>query len=308
MFLSIVSPIYKGELMLNELVERIKKSVTSITNDYEIILVNDCSPDASWDKIKTICYANPNVKGINLSRNFGQHYAITAGLSVSSGEWVVVIDCDLQDRPEEIPALYKKCLEGFEVVLAQRIDRQDGFFKKLSSTLFYQVFAYLTDSSHDKTVANFGIYKRNVINAVLSMGDAVRSFPNEVNWVGFKQAKIPVVHAARAEGKSSYNLRRLISFAVDNMLSFSNKPLRLMVEFGFYITLLAFFIAIYYFFSYINGSIEVSGFTTLVISLWLIGGILIMLLGMIGIYLGKTFDQVKGRPSFIIKDKLNFNE
>ena len=140
------------------------------------------------------------------------------------------------------------------------------------------------------------------------MGDAVRSFPNEVSWVGFKQTKIPVIHAVRAEGKSSYNLRRLISFAVDNMLSFSNKPLRLMVEFGFYITLFAFLIALYYLFKYLTGNIVVTGFATVVISLWLIGGIMMMLLGMVGIYIGKTFDQVKGRPSFIIKDKLNFNE
>ncbi len=308
MLLSIVSPIYKGEFMLDELVNRIEKSMGKITSDYEIILVNDHSPDRSWDRITAICRANKKVKGINLSRNFGQHYAITAGLSVSSGEWIVVLDCDLQDQPEEIPALYNKAIEGFDVVLAQRINRQDTFFKRLSSTLFHRVFAYLTDSFQDKTVANFGIYRRNVINAVLSMGDAVRSFPNEVSWVGFKQTKIPVIHAVRAEGKSSYNLRRLISFAVDNMLSFSNKPLRLMVEFGFYITLFAFLIALYYLFKYLTGNIVVTGFATVVISLWLIGGIMMMLLGMVGIYIGKTFDQVKGRPSFIIKDKLNFNE
>lgn len=308
MLLSIVSPIYKGEFMLDELVNRIEKSMGKITSNYEIILVNDHSPDRSWDRITAICHANKKVKGINLSRNFGQHYAITAGLSVSSGGWIVVLDCDLQDQPEEIPALYNKAIEGFDVVLAQRINRQDTFFKRLSSTLFHRVFAYLTDSFQDKTVANFGIYRRNVINAVLSMGDAVRSFPNEVSWVGFKQTKIPVIHAVRAEGKSSYNLRRLISFAVDNMLSFSNKPLRLMVEFGFYITLFAFLIALYYLFKYLTGNIVVTGFATVVISLWLIGGIMMMLLGMVGIYIGKTFDQVKGRPSFIIKDKLNFNE
>lgn len=125
MELSIVSPIYKGEKMLNELVRRIKESVKPITDDYEIILVNDQSPDEYWNVIKGICSNDKQVKGVNLSRNFGQHYAITAGLSKSSGEWVVVMDCDLQDRPEEIPQLYHKAMEGYDSMFAQRVERQE---------------------------------------------------------------------------------------------------------------------------------------------------------------------------------------
>lgn len=306
MKLSVISPIYKGEKMLDELVSRIEASVETFTKDYEIILVNDCSPDDSWNKIKEICAKDKKVKGVNLSRNFGQHYAITAGLTESTGEWVVVMDCDLQDRPEEIPNLYQKAQEGYDTVLAQRIERKDGYFKRLSSILFNTTFAFLTDQDQDKTVGNFGIYHRQVINAVLSMGDSVRWFPLMVKWVGFNIAYLPVEHAERAEGKSSYSFRRLFSVASDNMIAFSNKPLRLMLQFGFFVVVISVLVALFYLGRYISGGIAVDGFTTMVLSMWILGGIIIMMIGMTGIYIGKTFDKTKGRPIYIIRDKLNF--
>lgn len=306
MKLSVISPIYKGEKMLDELVSRIEASVETFTKDYEIILVNDCSPDDSWNRIKEICAKDKKVKGINLSRNFGQHYAITAGLTESTGEWIVVMDCDLQDRPEEIPNLYQKAQEGYDTVLAQRIERKDGYFKRLSSILFNATFAFLTDQDQDKTVGNFGIYHRQVINAVLSMGDSVRWFPLMVKWVGFNIAYLPVEHAERAEGKSSYSFRRLFSVASDNMIAFSNKPLRLMLQFGFFVVVISVLVALFYLGRYISGGIAVDGFTTMVLSMWILGGIIIMMIGMTGIYIGKTFDKTKGRPIYIIRDKLNF--
>ena len=306
MHISIVSPVYQGEKMLDELVSRIYNAIRIIHEDYEIILVNDCSPDDSWEKIKEICDSNKKVKGINLSRNFGQHYAITAGLTESSGEWVVVMDCDLQDRPEEIPNLYNKAMEGYDSVFAQRIERRDSFTKRMSSALFNTVFAFLTDQEQDKTVGNFGIFSRQVIEGVLSMGDAVRWFPIMVKWVGFKIGYLPVMHAERSEGTSSYSLRRLLSVATDNMIAFSNKPLRLMLQFGFCVVVLSVLIALFYFVRYLTGGIAVDGFTTMVISMWLLGGIIIMLIGMTGIYIGKIYDKAKGRPLFIIRDKVNF--
>lgn len=307
MELSVISPVYKGEKMLDELVSRIEASVETFTDSYEIILVNDCSPDNSWAKIKDICSKDKKVKGINLSRNFGQHYAITAGLTESIGEWVVVMDCDLQDRPEEIPSLYRKAQEGYDTIFAQRIERKDGFMKRLSSTLFNATFAFLTDQEQDKTVGNYGIYHRLVINAVLSMGDSVRWFPIMVKWVGFKIGYMAVEHAERAEGKSSYSLRRLLSVASDNMIAFSNKPLRLMLQFGFVVVVISVLVALFYLIRYLSGGIAVDGFTTMVISMWILGGIIIMLIGMTGIYIGKTFDKTKDRPLFIIRDKLNLD-
>ena len=308
MELSIVSPIYRGEKMLDELVRRIIDSVKDITDDYEIVLVNDCSPDNSWEKIVQLCNENKKVKGVNLSRNFGQHYAITAGLSKTSGNWVVVMDCDLQDRPEEIPNLYAKTREGFDSVFAQRVERQDTFMKRLSSAAFYFVFSFLTDSKQDKSVANFGIYNRKVVNAILSMGDSIRYFPIMAQWVGFRKGYLPVQHAERQVGSSSYSFFKLMRLASDNMIGFSDKPLRLMLTFGFYVVIGSLLVALYYFVKWCLGLIVVDGFTTMVISLWLIAGILTMMLGITGLYIGKIFDRVKGRPVFIIGETVNFSE
>lgn len=166
MKISVVSPIYKGENTVRELVKRITDSLKEVSNDYEIILVDDFGPDKSWDIIEEISNSNPNVKGVKLSRNFGQHYAITAGLDHTNGDWIVVLDCDLQDRPEEIPRLYQKVQEGYHIVKASRKQRIDSFSKKMQSKIFYLILSYLTGTKHDSSVANFGIYKREVIDAI----------------------------------------------------------------------------------------------------------------------------------------------
>ena len=303
--ISVVSPVYRGERMVTELVRRNVEALRTITEEYEIILVNDASPDESWREIVKECQKNPKVKGLNLSRNFGQHYAITAGLSYATGEWVVVMDCDLQDRPEEIPNLFAKAQEGYDSVLAQRVQRSHGWFKKLGSRLFYRVFSYLTETKQDASVANFGIYNRKVIDAVLSMGDAMRYFPTQIQWVGFKKAYLPIQHDERAEGKSTYNLSRLFRLAFDTIISFSDKPMRLMVKLGMFVTLASFIVGIVFVVRYCMGLIEVMGFASLIISLWLLAGIIISLIGVVGIYLGKLFEKAKDRPTFIVNEKLN---
>lgn len=305
--ISVISPEYKGEKMVHELIERIVASVTTITDDYEVILVNDASPDNTWQAIQTECKKNTRVKGLNLSRNFGQHYAITAGLTYATGDYIIVMDCDLQDRPEEIPNLYRKAQEGYDSVLAQRIQRSHGWFKRLGSKCFYKLFSYLTETQQDSSVANFGIYNRKVIDAVLSMGDAMRYFPTQIQWVGFKKAYLPIQHDERAEGKSTYNLNRLFKLAFDTIISFSDKPMRLMVQIGLLVTIVAFVVGIIFIVRYCMGRIEVMGFASLIISLWLLGGIIISLIGVVGIYLGKLFEKAKQRPTFIVNDKCNID-
>ena len=171
---SIVSPVYKGEKMVHELVKRISETVNKITEDFEIILVNDYSPDKSWEAIEDACKKDSRVKGINLSRNFGQHYAITAGLSYAKGEWVVVMDCDLQDRPEEISNLYQKAMEGYDIVYAQRKIRQDKFLKRMSSKIFHNVYDYFSGLKTDESIANFGIYSSKVIKEFNKMKERSR--------------------------------------------------------------------------------------------------------------------------------------
>ena len=304
-YISIVSPVYKGEKMVAELVRRNVESVSSITDDYEIIWVNDASPDNSWDEIVKQCAANPKVKGINLSRNFGQHYAITAGLHYATGDWVVVMDCDLQDRPEEIPSLYKKAMEGFDIVYARRVVRKDGFFKKQSSKWFYKVFKWLSGLETDSTIANFGIYKQCVIGEYNKMPEKARSFPSLVKYLGFKDTAIEVVHAERAEGKSSYNFHKLLKLGFDIIISNSNKPLRLAVGLGFGMSAVSFLLALYNLVAKWFGVIRVPGYTTTVFSIWFVGGLLLFVMGIVGLYMGKIFDQVKGRQLFVVRDKVN---
>ena len=303
--LSIVSPVYRAEKMVHMLVERIVKSVTTITEDFEIILVNDASPDASWSVIEHECVQDKRVKGINLSRNFGQHYAITAGLHYAKGEWVVVMDCDLQDRPEEIPALYQKALEGYDIVYARRVDRQDKGLKKLSSTIFHETFDWLSGSTTDKTIANFGIYKQCVIAEYNRMPERARSFPSLVKYLGFTQTTVDVQHAERAEGKSSYDLYKLLKLSFDIIISNSNKPLRMAVGLGFCMSALSFLLALYNVIARLIGFISFPGYTTTVFSIWFVGGLMLFVMGILGLYVGKIFDQVKGRPLFVVKDKLN---
>lgn len=306
MQLSIVSPVYHGEKMVEQLVERISKSVSTITPDYEIILVNDASPDNSWLKIKELCANNNRVKGINLSRNFGQHYAISAGLSVCSGEWIVVMDCDLQDRPEEIPHLYNKAQEGFDIVYARRVVRHDGFFKRISSKIFHSVFDWLSGIKTDSSISNFGVYNKIVIDEYNKMGEVARSFDSLIKYLGFNTAAVDVKHDSRGEGKSSYTLKKLLSLSFDVMISNTNKPLKMAIGFGFFMSFISFCLAVFNVIAKYVGNIGVEGYTTTVFSIWFVGGILLMMLGILGLYVGKIFDQVKQRPIFVIRDKINF--
>ena len=306
--ISIVSPVYKGENLVAELVRRNVESVSSITDDYEIILVNDASPDNSWDEIIKQCSCNPKIKGINLSRNFGQHYAISAGLHYASGEWVVVMDCDLQDQPEEIPNLYRKAQEGYDIVYARRAKRKDKFLKRMSSALFHSIYNWLSGLHTDKTIANFGLYKKSVIEEFNKMPERARSFPSLVRCLGFRSTAIDVVHAERAEGKSSYNLAKSFKLSLDVIVSNSNKPLHIAVGLGFGMAGLSFILAIYNLIAKWTGIIRVPGFTTTIFSIWFVGGLLLFVMGVLGLYIGKIFDQVKGRQLFIVRDMINLNK
>ena len=276
-----------------------------LTLDYEIILVEDGSSDQSWAVIEKICENDKKVIGLKLSRNFGQHNAITAGLENVRGDWVVVMDCDLQDKPEEIENLYKKAMEGYDMVFAVRTNRKDNFFKKLSSRIFYMIFSFLTDTEQNSSIANFGIYHRKVILALLSMKDHIRFFPTMVRWTGFLKTKIHVQHSSRFEGKTSYTFSKITKLAFDNMIAFSDKPLWIMLKLGAIIAFCSFGIGIHYIIQYYRGLISEPGFTSLIVSIWFLSGIILFMLGIVGIYVGKTFESSKERPLYLIDKKIN---
>jgi glycosyltransferase involved in cell wall biosynthesis len=307
-FISVVSPVYRAEKIVPLLVSAIKENLAPITNNYEIVLVEDGSADNSWSEIQKQCNQDKRVKGIKLSRNFGQHYAISAGLDHSKGEWVVVMDCDLQDKPGEIINLYNEAGKGYDIVLARRGKRADSFFKKLFSKIFYQVLSYLTGTDQDPSVANFGIYHRKVIDAVCSMREQIRYFPTMVRWVGFKKTYLEVVHSEREEGKTTYTFRKLLALALDILLANSQKPIRLIVKAGFFISTIAFISGLVVLALYLWGSIDVAGYTSIILSVWFLGGMIMTMLGIIGLYIGKTFQDVKNRPIYIVDKKVNQDE
>lgn len=302
--LSIVSAEYMGAAMVDELVSRIKANVEPLTSEYDIILVNDASPDNTWPEICRVCAADSHVKGVNLSRNFGEQYAITAGLSFAKGDYVVVMDCDLQNRPEDIPLLYRKAMEGYDIVYAQRVEKRFGFWKKLSSRMFHFVLHWMSGMSRDSSVAEFGIYSQRVVKEYNKLPEIARSFNSLVSNLGFRSTAVPVTHAERGEGESSYTLGKLFRMAGDVILSNSNKPLKIMVHAGLVMVLFAVVLVVYSVVEHYCANLP-QGFSSLFISIWLVGGFNILALGVVGLYIDKIFNQVKGRPLFIVSDTVN---
>jgi dolichol-phosphate mannosyltransferase len=301
--LSVVIPVYKAESCLPELYRRLLASLESITNDFEILFVEDCGGDRSWQIISQFAAADPRVKGLQFSRNFGQHYGITAGLDHCDGDWVVVMDCDLQDQPEEIPKLLAKAREGYEVVLARRGKRMDAWHKRIGSRLFYSALNYLADMSYDAEVGNFRILSRKVVAYFRQFPERLRFFGGLVDWMGFPTAAIDVQHAERYAGETTYNFSKLWKLAVETIIAYSDKPLRLAIRFGFLISLVAFLFALKIFYDAFTQYSPVMGWSSLMVSLYFLGGLIIAMLGMIGLYLGKTFDETKRRPLYIINHK-----
>ena len=300
--ISVVTPVYGCCKSINNLYERLNKTLSTITNDFEIIMVNDSSPDNAWEAIKELAKKDNRVKGINLSRNFGQHKAITAGLDYAKGDWIVVMDCDLQDQPEEIVKLYNKAIEGYDIVFGRRAERKDTFFKKLSSKLFYKVYDYFTESKIDNTIANFSIISEKVLNTLKKMREQNRTYPLFVNWVGFKRTEINIEHSSRDEGKSSYTLSKLINLAIDSIVSQSNKPLKLSIKFGFVVSFLSLIYGVLLIVRYLISGVPVEGWTSVMVSIYFIGGLLFANMGILGLYIGKIFDETKNRPIYIVQE------
>jgi len=304
-YVSVVTPVYGCSTCLLELYIRLVKTIETINPDFEIIMVNDGSPDNAWEVITDLCQKDTRVKGINLSRNFGQHNAITAGLDYAQGDWVVVMDCDLQDQPEEIIKLYNKTLEGFDMVIGRRKERKDKFFKKFTSKLFFKVFNYLSGVNMDNRIKNFGIYSKKVIKNIKNFREQSRVFGLYALWVGFKRIEIDIAHSPRPFGKSSYTLRKSTSFAFAIIIAHSNKLLNLTIKLGFLLSLSAFLYSFYLIFRYFIWGISIIGWLSLIVSILFSTGLLMCSIGVLGAYIGKIFDEVKNRPLYIVDEVIN---
>ncbi|HDS1616220.1 TPA: glycosyltransferase [Stenotrophomonas maltophilia] len=297
---SVVVPVYGCAGCLEDLSDRVGASLSGQGLTHELILVDDNSPDNAWARILELSAASPSVRGLRLSRNFGQHAAISAGLACARGAVVVVMDCDLQDVPEEIPALLASLNDDHEIVLGQRIERQDSWLKRSGSRLFYRTLGWLTDTRYDASTANFGAYSRKVVDSMNAMPEMDRFLPLMARWTGFRTRSIPVSHGRRNEGKSGYSLRKLIQMATRIVLSFSDKPLRLVMTMAFALATVGIGVALFAMLRYLAGDIRVAGFTSILASVWLVGSFIMASLGVVGLYLGRIHYETKQRPAYIV--------
>ena len=308
MDISVVIPVYGCRAALPELHRRLCESLEQIVDTFEIILVDDCCPQNSWEEIKKLCEKDKHVVGMHMSRNFGQIKAITAGLDKSRGDWIVVMDCDLQDRPESIIELYNKAQEGYDVVFAKREGRVDSAITKFLSRSFYKVYDYFTDGTFDSSICNFSISKRKVIDAYCRMREQNRAYTMFIRWLGFNQTAINLKADARYEGESSYNMKKKLKMAFEIITSQSNKPLMISVKAGFAIAVIALIYIIYVIVRALVVGDTLAGWPSLIGSVYLMGGILLCALGVVGIYVGNIFNEAKNRPIYVISECINGEE
>jgi glycosyltransferase involved in cell wall biosynthesis len=299
--ISVIVPTYGCENCIDPLFDRLRPVLEAIAPEFEVLLVEDHSPEADWTKIAALAAREPRVRGIKLTRNFGQHAAISAGIAEARGAWIVVMDCDLQDRPEEITRLYEKAQEGFDVVFARRTRRADRATKVVASRAFAVVSGGIAGKSHDSSIGTFSVISRRVVRELRQFRDSNRNYTVQVAWLGFPTATVDVDHAVRHAGKSSYSLFRSIRHAVATVVSQSTRPLYASAIFGFLMALSAGITGGYLLIRKLTVGYGVEGWTSVIVSLWFLFGVLFLNLGVLGLYLGSVFNEVKNRPAFVIE-------
>lgn len=301
--LSVVVPVYGCRDCLRALHERTTAALRKITSSYEIVLVDDCDREGSWEVVAQLAREDRAVKAFRLSRNFGQHAAITAGLAQCTGRWAVVMDCDLQDPPELIGELYRAAAAGNDVVLARRKGKRQSLFRRTAARLYFRLLKVLARARLDGEFGSFSIISRKVVDALLGFRDQDRHYLFILNWLGFRTATIEYEHAARHSGTSAYGLRDLVRHALNGLFFQTTVLLRWIVYLGFWVSFAGFALAAYYVYMYFMYSVF-PGFTSLAVLILIIGGFIIMSTGVAGLYIGKVFDQVKGRPLYVIDQSI----
>jgi dolichol-phosphate mannosyltransferase len=297
--ISVVIPVFGCGDCLWPLHQRLTAALREITSSYELVLIDDRSPDYAWQVLLQLAEADPAVRPFRLSRNFGQHAAITAGLAQSRGQWTVVMDCDLQDPPEEIPRLYAKAQEGYDVVLSRRHARQQSMPRRWAGALYYVLRNRLVGTAMHTNYTNLSIISRKVVDAFLALRDKDRQYLLILDWLGFYRAEIEVHQEGRLAGRSSYKFIQLLRVAVDGMFFQTTRLLRWIVYTGFLMALIGALLAFYALGSWATGG-SLPRWTALPVLILLLTGFIIISTGVTGLYVGKIFEQVKGRPLYVI--------
>jgi glycosyltransferase involved in cell wall biosynthesis len=300
--ISVVIPVYRCETCLGELYLRLKKVLNRLSPRHEIIFVEDRGPDGSWKTLTVLAGRDSKVRAFRLSRNFGQHAAITAGLSHSKGRWVAVMDCDLQDPPEDIPKLLAKAKEGYDLVKTTRKSKKLSPFRLLAANLYFGMLNLFNHDHLNGEYGNFSLLSRKVVDAFLRVHDRDRHYMLILHWLGFKSATLEYEHAERHSGKSSYNLKALLAHAFSGVFFQTTVLLHWIIYVGFFLSLVGLGLSSYIVYLYFYRSIQ-PGWTSLVVLIVLIGGFIIFSTGITGLYIGKIFQQVKGRPLYVVDEE-----
>ncbi|WP_024832111.1 glycosyltransferase family 2 protein [Ruminiclostridium josui] len=306
--LSVVVPVYNEQEVITETYRRLKASLSNLDMDIEYIFINDGSTDNTYLKLKELI-VNTDVKLINFSRNFGHQIAISAGMDYAKGDAVVVIDADLQDPPEIISEMIEKWKEGYEVVYGKRLHREgETLFKKLTAKLFYRVIDNITDIKLPVDVGDFRLIDKKVCNSMKSLPERARYVRGLVSWVGFNQTSIEYKREKRFAGKTKYPLRKMIKLATDGIISFSYRPLKLATFLGMTVSALSFIYLIVILLQKFFTNSTVEGWaSTMVVSLFF-NGVMLVVIGIMGEYVGRIYEEVKSRPLYVIGELINFDE
>lgn len=299
--ISVVAPVYDGATYLVELIDRLRAALSICAEGFEVVLVDDGSADSTWSIIANFARSDSRIKGVKLSRNFGQHPAITAGLQHTSGAWIVVMDSDLQDRPEDIPKLYEAAMAGAgDIVIALRSQQDISVGKRLSSVLFNAALAWLGGIQVSQRVGNFRIFSRPVADAILQYKEQFRLFPALMARVGFRVGHLEVSREARPNGRSSYTFRKLVRLAVDAVLANSEKPLWLGIYLGAGVSIVAIALAAWAIYRKLAHEVVFEGWSSLMVAVAFFSGVQLMFSGLIGVYVGRIFNETKRRPLYIV--------
>jgi len=301
--ISVIIPVYNEETNILPLYQRLQQVLITLTDKYELIFINDGSTDASGNMIKELARQASQVKYIDFSRNFGHQIAVSAGLDKAHGAAMVIIDCDLQDPPELIPDLYRRWQEGYEVVYAERRQRNgENAAKKLTASFFYRLLAKITHISIPVDAGDFRIISRKVALALQQMPEKHKFIRGQISWIGFKQTSLVYDRAERAGGESSYTYRKMIRLALDGITSFSNLPLKMATISGFLVSGIAFLLMLYTLYSRFISQDYVPGWSSLMLSVLFLGGVQLISIGIIGEYISRLSDNVRNRPLYIVNE------
>ncbi len=303
--LSIVSPIYGSKDLVKLLYEKLTEVLTKMDVDYEIIFVNDACPKGSGEEIERIAKLDSKLKFIDLARNFGQHIAIKAGIDNAKGDYVIIMDCDLQDNPEDIPKFYEKIKEGYDIVFGERITRHDNIIKKFYSEAFRAVLIHLSDFYIERRVGTYSIITKDVASQISCINTKNFEYGGAILYLGFKRGYVPIEKEERNIGKSGYNFYKGMKLALASLIQNSNKPLVFAVYCSFLMFIFSFLFIIKLIYDKIVNHTILLGWTSLMVSIFFIAGLLFAYLALLGLYIGGIFKETKDRPLYVIKRKIN---